>query len=290
VSRLASVLWPWVVPLLALGIATYLMARDTLDAGPTLRLRLEHNPGLEPGQAELRHRGVRCGTVRTLALVEDMAAVEAEVELEASCAQLTLPGSEFWVVKPEIGWDRIRGLETLRSGPYIAGVPPPGDVQRPSTADTPRSFEVRSAPPPRARRLFGQRVLVSADDAQQIDAGSPVYHRGVEVGHVEDLAIAENGHDVVFALFIERRYVPLVRARTTFWPVTGLSADVGLFGAEIRAGSLESFFGGGVAFATPEGSPPLAPGTQFRLADAPPDDWRAWAPDVRLDSTEPAHR
>lgn len=63
-------------------------------------------------------------------------------------------------------------------------------------------------------------------------------------------------------LRISKRYQYLVRNNSVFWLASGYNLDFGLIGGVVKTGTFNQFIRGGIAFATPPGTP-LAPKAQM---------------------------
>ncbi|MCV5871473.1 hypothetical protein OFN61_40095, partial [Escherichia coli] len=65
---------------------------------------------------------------------------------------------------------------------------------------------------------------------------------------------------VVSTIKIKPEYAYLVRQNSVFWNVSGVDVSIGITGANIKAGTIDSLVRGGIAFSTPEQSqiPPAA--------------------------------
>jgi hypothetical protein len=89
---------------------------------------------------------------------------------------------------------------------------------------------------------------------------------------------------VMVKLRISKRYQYLVRNNSVFWLASGYSLDFGLIGGVVKTGTFNQFIRGGIAFATPPGTP-LAPkaqdGKHFLLQESEPKEWRNGAPPCR---------
>ncbi len=77
----------------------------------------------------------------------------------------------------------------------------------------------------------------------------------------------------MIAMRISKRYQHLVRNDSVFWLASGYSLDFGLTGGVVKTGTFNQFIRGGIAFATPPGTP-LAPkaqeGKHFLLQESEP--------------------
>jgi paraquat-inducible protein B len=86
-------------------------------------------------------------------------------------------------------------------------------------------------------------------------------------------------------VYINERYVNLVRSGSKFWNVSGAEVSAGLFrGVEIKVESLRSLVAGGIAFATPNDpqAKPVKNGTEFLLYGQPQKQWLEWAPKIPI--------
>ena len=100
----------------------------------------------------------------------------------------------------------------------------------------------------------------------------------VFVTHDQEEAFALSDR-VMVGLRISQRYQHLVRNNSVFWLASGYSLDFGLTGGVVKTGTFNQFIRGGIAFATPPGTP-LAPkaqaGKHFLLLESEPKEWREW--------------
>jgi paraquat-inducible protein B len=103
--------------------------------------------------------------------------------------------------------------------------------------------------------------VVEAPEAGSLNIGTPVLFRGIEVGTVTGLTLGSMSDRVMVAMRISKRYQHLVRNNSVFWLASGYSLDFGLIGGVVKTGTFNQFIRGGIAFATPPGTP-LAPKAQ----------------------------
>ena len=267
----------WVVPLVAALLAGYLVYKRVNDVGPRIKIRFKDGSGLKPGQTPVKYRGVTVGEVRAIALTSDQQQAEVEVRLVKSAQGIAREGSVFWIVRPEVGVGNITGLGTIISGAYIEVLPGAGEAKK--------KFDGAQASPV-AREEKGLKVMLVSPRRGSLKAGSPVYYRGIEVGAVQEHRLSLDARSVEAEVFIQRRYVPLVRAGSKFWNASGLEFDFSLFkGAQLNVESLKSLVSGGVSFATPDGgkdNEPARDGTVFRLYEEPKKEWLEWSPAIEI--------
>lgn len=281
VSRRPSLPLIWVVPLLALAIAGWMIARQLGDRGPEITIHFANGAGIERGQTEIEYKGVSVGKVTDVALREDLGAVVVRARLTKAAAGIARAGSEFWIVQPEVSLSGVRGLDTLLNGPRIK--------VRPGQGDPASEFRGLDRSPPLEDPGAGRAFVLRTDKLGGLTPGAPVYYRGVKVGSVETTLLANDATAALIRIRVYTPYVDLVRTNTEFWNAGGVSFKLGITGAEVRANTLQSILAGGVAFASPP-QDPLAPtaleGTEFRLHADPQKEWLEWSPRIPIDPVE----
>lgn len=270
----------WVVPLVALLVGGWLLVRDSRDRGPGITIRFQNGAGIEAGRTILEHKGVAVGTVESVELDGKLDSVLVKVRLAKNAANLARADSEFWLVRPEIGFSGIKGLDTLFTGARLK--------VRPGTGGEPATeFVALRRAPLLESSGRGRSFVLRADRLGALTPGAPVFFREIKVGFVEAHRLTPEADGVLVRIRIRTPYDQLVRADTRFWNAGGVSVKVGLLGAEIRSNSLESLITGGVGFATPDTPDgiPASEGTEFLLVDEVDKEWLKWKPKIPIEET-----
>lgn len=270
----------WIVPIVALAVAGWLVFQHLRGIGPEIAITFTEGAGLRPGQTPLKYRGVAVGEVSGVELSSDQKHVLVRVRLVRSAAPLAREGTTFWIVRPEVGWGSVTGLRTVLSGPEIQALPGPAG------GETKREFKGLDSPPV-GLETPGLKVILRAERPMALRANSPVYYRGVEVGLVQNIDLAPNAASADVHILILQRYAPLVREGSAFWNVSGVNLKGNILkGIEVDFESLRALVTGGVEFASPPGSARAKPGTVFFLYEEPKKPWLAWAPQIKLAPAE----
>jgi paraquat-inducible protein B len=273
----------WVVPVIALAVGAWMIARELKNRGPLITIEFADGSGIAADKTELQHKGVSVGMVTNVELKPDLNGVTVQVRLNKTAAAVATEGSQFWVVHPEIGFSGVRGLDTLLTGPRLNVRPGKG-------APAEHFIGLERTPPP-ILADEGKNFILQSDQLGSLTTGAGIFYRQIKVGVVETSRLAEDATGVLIRIHIEAPYADLIRTNTRFWNAGGFSFKVGLLGAELKNTSLESMLSGGVAFATPDGEgktlAPLAPeGTVFQVASDPDKEWLKWAPKIPLKAPE----
>lgn len=247
--------------------------------GTEITIKVDRADGLHPGTA-IRFKGLDVGKVEDVDLTSDLQAVMLTARITEVPDKIARVGTEFWVVKPEVGLIKTSNLETLVTGQYLEVLPAS------KTTGPQKSFVALKAPPNASARDEGLSVVLSAPRRGSIKPGVPVTYREVTVGKVMGYELGQTADRVLIHILIEPRYASLVRGGSRFWNSSGFGVDFGLFrGATVRTESLETLIDGGIAFATPDGERMGAqarPEQTFPLFDKAEDEWLQWAPKISL--------
>jgi paraquat-inducible protein B len=251
-----------------------------LQEGVAIQIKVASGDGINPGTA-IRFKGIDVGKVENVELTDDLQAVLLHARITKATGRIAVAGTEFWVVKPELGLVRTANLETLVSGQYIEVLPAPKAGKAQSL------FEMRKQAPTVAIREQGLRLVLSTARRGSIKPGVVVSYREIPVGKVTDFELGPTSDRVLIHVLIEPRYAPLVRSGSRFWNASGIGVDAGLFkGVKVRTESLEALLEGGIAFATPDNpimGGPAQPGQTFVLNDEVNEEWLKWAPKIVLE-------
>ena len=264
----------WVVPVIAVAVAAWLVYQRIRDLGPQITVTFDDAGGLRVGQTPLRYRGVQIGEVSGVKLSGDEKRAVVAIRLQRQAADIAREGSRFWIVRPRVGWGSFTGLNTVLTGPELEVIP--------GKPDAPRKKAFTGLDTPPAAIEGGLHVVLRAV-RPKMRANAPVYYRGVEVGTVQKLDLAPNALSADVHVVIYPRFAALVREGSAFWDVSGLNIKAGLLkGMDVQFDSLRAFITGGIEFATPPATKRAKPGTVFFLYDAPKPEWLAWAPKIPI--------
>lgn len=257
----------------------YADKEQATQKGTLISIKVDRADGLRSG-TPIRFKGLDVGKVEDVDLSSDLQSVLLKARITEVPERIARVGSQFWVVKPELGLIKTANLETLVTGQYIEVQPAAKNLG----AQT--SFVALPQPPETAVAEAGLSLVLSAERRGSLKVGVPVTYREVTVGKVTGYELGQTADRVLIHILIEPKYAPLVRGGTRFWNSSGFGIDIGLFkGATVRTESLETLIQGGIAFATPDGERmgnPARPEQTFPLFDKFEDEWLTWAPKIPL--------
>lgn len=242
----------WIVPILALLIGGWMVYRNFTSQGPLAHVRFDTADGIGAGKTEVRCRSVRVGVVKDVKLAEDLNSVVVLIELNPDSMNLLRTGTNFWVVRPRVSTTDVSGLGTLITGAYIELDPGPAGGEEVN------HFNGLETPPATNRNIPGRRLTLVADEAGSLNAGSPIFYRGFEVGRIENRKLDLEGRRVTYDAFIQEKFSSLVKKNARFWNTSGIDISAGADGFKVRTPSFQAMLSGGATFGVREGIEPEA--------------------------------
>ncbi len=233
----------WFVPLLALVVGGWMLYRYYAALGPTITITFENSGGLEPKRSIIRFRDVKVGMVEKVKILTHSKGVLVVARMNKDVAPFLNENTRFWIVKPEIGLGKVRGLDALMSGAYIQMESRLGKRQK-------REFVGLEEPPLQMEGGDGSTFKLVADSSYDLSEGVPVYYRQLKVGRVKKIDLSLDAKRVYIYLFIKKPYDSFINSTTKFWNLKSITYRLGDDGIHVEMGSLSQFLLGGVEFFT----------------------------------------
>ncbi len=272
----------WLMTLTCLLIAIGLTWSAIRPPGTKIVIRFSEGHGLRPGDA-VRHRGIEIGQVETVELSPGEDGIVVNVVLDATAAAIACEGSRFWIVRPQLDFTGISGLETAVGAKYIGVIPGKGGTKQ-------AEFEGLITRPADELGRSGVEIILRGEDRYGVNPGSPLTWRGVEVGQVLSSSLSPDAMYVDTRVRILDPHRRLLTRESKFWVTSGVHMGFDVTGFEFSAESLSTIVRGGIAFITPGPSSTAAsvhPGDVFTLHEKPDDHWVESATAVNLFDLEP---
>ena len=241
-SRMVAIVW--LVPIVAFLVVLWVGFQTFANHGPEVTITFTSADGLEAGHTKIRHKDVDIGTVKRVVLTKDMSHVEVTVELERQVEDHVTSNTRFWIVRPRVSAAGISGLNTLVSGAFIE--------MDPGAQGAPTDHFAGLEEPPVVddEDVPGTRFTLHADDLGSLGQSSPIYFRGINVGEVLGYELGKGAKKTDIFIYIHAPYDKLVRPKSHFWNVSGVSISAGAGGIRASTRSLEALLAGGLGFDT----------------------------------------
>ncbi len=253
----------WILPIVAVLVATWLGYTAFADKGPTIAISFKTASGLEAGKTQIKYHDIELGIVQRIDPAPDLSHIVVSAQMNKTAEPHLKEGTHFWVVRPRLGITSFSGLETLFSGNYIEMDPGAGK-------STERHFTGLEQPPVVRSDEPGTSYIVTTDKIGSISSGSPVFFRGIVVGEVIGYTFDGTEKSIPVRVFVKEPYDALIHDGTQFWNASGINVNAGASGIKVEIESLQAVLAGGIAFDTPEvagGGEPAKADTTFTLYD-----------------------
>lgn len=269
----------WLVPIIALVITAAIAWNAYADRGEVIEVEFADATGVTPGETALRFREITVGQVEAVSFTSDLSRVVVRIRVDKDVAPYIDAEAAFWIVRPQVTAQGVTRLDTVLTGSFIEGY---WDAE--ITAAQDRFVGQDSAPLVRSD-IPGTRVTLAMDSADGLTEGAPVLYRGVQVGRMENIRLADTQDQVIADVFIEAPHDARLTSATVFWDTSGFSLSLGASGVSLNVNSLSSLLQGGVAFDTlVSGGQPVEQGHTFVLQ---PDEDTARNDILASDNAEP---
>jgi len=275
-GRLASS-YMWVVALFCLLISIGVVWWSLPHSGLQMTVHFPDGHGLAV-EDNVRFRGIDVGVVEDVKLNQELSGVDVTINLFSFAEHLAREGTRFWIVRPQLGFSGVSGLETAVGSKYITLLP--GPEEGAFQAD----FQGLPDAPPDSLETSGVEILLRGEDRNSVTEGSPVSFRGVDIGRVLSVGLSADGLKVDVRVRILERYTKFVTSESKFWASSGVDASFSALsgGLDFEMESLETLMKGGVSVLTvADGGRPIQPGDDFELYRAVDEQWREQAKQVR---------
>ena len=250
--------WIWIVPVLAVFIAGYLVVRYGFFGGGDITVRFAEARGLDR-YSPVRFRGAKVGTVQKITIDDQLKQVVVRISMDASMNHALNKGTHFWIVEPGLEGG---GLGGILSGTYVGIAPGEGEETR--------DFKGQEYAPVLTPPEAGKTFILEAQGLGSIAVGAPVQFQGIRVGRILGAEYEEARRTTAVHAFVVQRFVDHVRQTTRFWRAGGLNISLTGGGLSMGGASLASLINAPIEFYTPEVLPglPAANGTRFILYES----------------------
>ncbi len=254
----------WLVPLLALIIAGWMIYDHWAGQGPQITLVAENAEGIEAGKTKVKARSIDIGEVEEVSLSENYEQALIRIQMDEGTGDMLRDDARFWVVKPRVGLKGVSGLGTMISGAYI-------EMEPGREGRMIKRFEMMPRPPLSTSEDKGIRLRLTSMDVAKMDIGTPVHFNGYKVGCIEKVQFNMETGTINYRIFIRAPYDSLINDKVQFWLTPGFSLSSTARGVEIRVDSLETLISGGISFGLVEGRKPgkkVEDMAEFRLYES----------------------
>ncbi|MCG9648433.1 MlaD family protein [Vibrio brasiliensis] len=249
----------WLLPILTMVLAGWLVFKAVQDAGQRVQIYFSDAQGLIAGRTTIRYQGLEVGMVKDINLAEDLQSIYVDADIYPEATKLLTKEARFWLVKPTASLSGISGLDALVSGNYIA-ISPGNNPSEPET-----EFTALERAPSDLLAEEGLNISLKSRDLGGISVGSQIVYRKIPIGEVYSYQLDQDSKNVIIQASIRDEYRHIITDDSRFWNVSGIGANIGFEGVDVRLESFSALLGGSIAVDSPDGGEPVADNTQYKL-------------------------
>ena len=219
--------------------------------------------------APVYYKQIQVGEVSDIGLESRDGTVHITVFIYTPYEQLLGADSVFWLQSGVKMTADASGLK-MRTGPLTRLLYGGIDFLTPSRSGTKpapasrqsyplyQNFDEAVAATP-ALQPKGLHFQLRSQSPGNLQIGAPILYSDIQIGHIAGFQFAKDNRSVLIDCFIELKYKAFVTTTSRFYIVSGLKISGSLNGFELKMGSLESVFKGGIACISRNGGHPWQP-------------------------------
>jgi len=232
----------WIVPFIAMIIAGWLAYQYFEDLGPEIEIIFPKNEGLIAGQSVVKFKNVPIGKVTKIYITEDIDGVVVVVRMNSKAAKPYMTEyAKFWIVKPEVGFSGISGLDTLLSGTYIDVYSKKGGTFRERHTGLSQPYQDSST---------GEYFHLRSQEGKNLSVGMPVFFKNLEVGKVAYKYLELNNKSVEVVIFVEKQFVSYIHSDSKFWMKNTMNVDFSKGNIDVDIAPINFLLRGGLVFSS----------------------------------------
>jgi len=233
----------WIVPFIALMIAGWLAYQYFDDLGPEIEIIFPKNEGLVEGQSVVKFKNVPIGKVTKIYITQDIEGVIVRVRMNSKTSKPYMTEkARFWIVKPEVGFSGVSGLDTLLSGTYIDVYSELGGTFRERHVGLSQPYQDTSK---------GKYFHLTSEDGKNISVGMPIFYKNLKVGKVAYKYLSLDDKHVDVIIYVENQYAKYIHPDSKFWMKNTMRVDFTRGKIDVDIAPLNFLLTGGIVFSSP---------------------------------------
>jgi len=205
-------------------------------------LRSPSGYGLSEGISNIYYNGVEAGIVQDISYSLQDGYTYINIRVYEEFEALVKNRTYYWIVKPLIGTQGVKNLETIIKGPYIAFV-----SEKESFESDKNEVPTLHDKPPIQK---GISIALETTDFGAIKEGAGVYHKDMQVGLVSGVKIDNEMDRAVAKIIVYDKYKNLVNDSTMFYMGGGAVLKASIDEFYFQSGTIEQMLTGGIFFST----------------------------------------
>jgi len=231
----------WLVPIVALIIGGWLVYEHFSKLGPEIKIEFKNSGGLQAGVSEVKFRDVPVGKVTKIEINSKKDGVIVYARINKDAEPFLNKSTKFWIVKPQVDYSGVKGLETILSGSYIKMYAKKGGKLKKSFIGLNRDYtDINNV-------TF---YTLRANFPIKVKKATPIFFKGVEVGNVDSVNLDLKTKDLIIKIKIKNKYTSLINESTKFWLQSLVNLKLNDNRLDVNMAPLPTLLLGGIEFDT----------------------------------------
>jgi len=231
----------WIVPFIALIIGLWLAYEHFIQMGPEIKIEFKNSGGLSAGNSVIKFRDVPVGKITKIEINNNKDGVIVYARINKDAEPFLNETTKFWIVKPEVDYSGVKGLDTLLSGSYVKMYAKKGSEEKESFVGLNSKYiDINS----------GYYYAIESSFPVKIKKFTPIYYKGVKVGNVDNISLDTNSKNIVMSIRIYKEYGNLINESTKFWIQSLLDLRLNDNRLEVNMAPLPILLLGGISLDT----------------------------------------
>ena len=231
----------WIVPFIALIIGGWLVYEHFSKLGPEIQIEFKNSGGLLAGQSVVKFRDVPVGKITKIEINNKKDGVIVYARMNKDAEIFLNETTKFWIVKPEVDYSGVKGLDTLLSGSYINMYAQKGTKLVTKFKGLNSSYIDLNN---------GSYYAIEANFPVKVKKSTPIYYKGVKIGEVNTVSLDTRTKKIVIVVRIYKKYENLVNSSTKFWIQSLLDLKLSDNRLEVNMAPLPILLLGGISLDT----------------------------------------
>ncbi len=231
----------WIVPFIALIIGGWLVYEHFSKLGPEIEIEFKNSGGLSAGQSVVKFRDVPVGKITKIEINNKKDGVIVYARMNKDAEIFLNETTKFWIVKPEVDYSGVKGLDTLLSGSYINMYAQKGTKLVTKFKGLNSSYIDLNN---------GSYYAIEANFPVKVKKATPIYYKGVKIGEVNTVSLDTHSKNIIIVVRIYKKYESLVNSSTKFWVQSLIDLKLNDNRLEVNMAPLPIMLLGGISLDT----------------------------------------
>jgi paraquat-inducible protein B len=170
-----------------------------------IKLTFDNAKGLKEGKTPILYKGIEIGKIKTVELIDNK--IVATAFLDKKYKEFNTSNTKYYKVDLSIDGIKVKNLETILSGIYIAVIPSEGDF-----SDEFKVYNTKAE----ALKEDLLNITMKSEKLYNLNIGSKIYYKNIFIGAVTSYKFTEDLEHVIIQTGIIKKYSHLVNSKTNF--------------------------------------------------------------------------